>query len=330
MVTDAALLLAAIPSPGRDTVYLGPFPLRAYAVTMILGIVAAAVIGTIRYTSRMVVRTVPLGEEADYYERKNSWKFWNRPGAEDMLDITFWAVPFGIVGARIYHIVTHWQSYFGPGTEWTAIFRVWEGGLAVIGAIAGGAIGAYIVCHRKGIRMPVICDALAPGLLVAQAIGRWGNWFNQELFGRPTTLPWGLQIDAAHLPLNPLTGFRYDVGTLFHPTFLYESLWNLTMAGLVIWIDRRFRLGHGRVFMLYVYLYCLGRTWIEMLRIDSANVIFGLRVNSWAVMILGTLAIIGFCVVGYLHPDREADARRNPPVIEGVATAVPNEPLAAA
>jgi len=300
-----------IPSPERGTLYIGNFPLRGYAMMLLLGIVAAAIIGAIRYTTRTRVRgpiatvDTPLVDRADLPRH-----FWQRPGAEDLMDVVFWSVPFGIVGARLYHVFTSPAAYFGPGGDIMRIFRVWEGGLGIIGAIAGGAIGAYLVCRRKGIRMPVLLDALAPGLLVAQAIGRWGNWFNQELFGGPTTLPWGLQISQSRMPTNPATGLQYPAGTLFHPTFLYESLWNLAAAALLVWIDRRYRLGHGRVFLLYIYLYCLGRIWIEMLRVDPSQLIGGFRLNVWIVMVLGSIAIIAFAVVGYLHPGRESDARR--------------------
>jgi len=305
----ASVVAAGFPSPNHNSINIGPLSLRGYALTMLLGIIVASIIGTIRYTTRTWVfdKNRRLAEGESVYDRK----FWNRPGAEDILDVVFWAVPFGIVGARLYHVISHFQDYFGPGRDWTSMFRVWEGGLAIIGAVAGGALGAWIACRRRGISFPVVVDALAPGLLVAQAIGRWGNWFNQELFGRPTTLPWGLQIDQMHLPTNPATGLQFPVGTLFHPTFLYESLWNLAMAGLLVLIDRRFRLGHGRVLLLYIYLYSLGRSWVEMMRIDSANVIGPLRVNSWAVMILGSLALIAFCLLGYRKPLREATNLRD-------------------
>lgn len=305
--------MTAIPSPERGTLYIGAFPLRGYAMMLLLGIVAAAVIGAIRYTTRTRVRGPVITDANQIVERlpgEDARYFWQRPGAEDIMDIVFWSVPFGIVGARLYHVFTSPAAYFGPGGDIMGIFRVWEGGLGIIGAIAGGALGAYLVCRRKGIRFPVLLDALAPGLLVAQAIGRWGNWFNQELFGGPTTLPWGLQISPNRLPINPLTGARYPEGTLFHPTFLYESLWNLAAAGLLVWIDRRFRLGHGRVFLLYIYMYCLGRIWIEMLRVDTSQVFGGFRLNVWIVMVLGSIAIIAFALVGYRHPGRESDARR--------------------
>lgn len=277
---------------------------------ILLGIVAAVVIGTVRYTTRTLPRPNLKLTEAQAAAGRD-WKFWNRPGADDILDITFWAVPFGILGARIYHVISHWQSYFGPGADWTSAFRIWEGGLAIIGGIAGGTLGAYIVCRRRKISLPVVADALAPGVLVAQGIGRWGNWFNQELYGGPTTLPWGLEIDARHLVVNPATGQRFAEGTLFHPTFLYESLWNFAFAGVLIWLDRKFKLGHGRVMALYVYFYCLGRTWVETMRTEPANVILGLRVNSWASMILGAIAIIVFCVIGYNKPSRETHAGRD-------------------
>lgn len=315
--TAADFMAAGIPSPANNAIYLGNFPLRGYAMMLLLGIAAAAIIAAIRYTTRTRVRGPILADNAvasddDLALQDNIARqpFWKRPGAEDLMDIVFWSVPFGIVGARVYHVITHPTSYFGPGADFMGIFRVWEGGLAIIGAIAGGAFGAWLLCRRKGIRFPVMLDALAPGLLVAQAIGRWGNWFNQELFGGPTTLPWGLQISSLHLPINPLTGMRYPEGTLFHPTFLYESLWNLAMAGLLVLIDRRFRLGHGRVFLLYVYLYSLGRISIEMIRTDPAQMLGGFRLNVWVIMALGSIALIAFAVVGYRYPSRELDARR--------------------
>lgn len=276
-------LLASIPSPPRGVWYLGPFPLRAYALAILAGIVVAVLITQRRWVAR--------GGQKD-----------------TVLEIIFWAVPFGIVGGRIYHVISSPDAYFGPGGHpWRALM-IWEGGLGIWGAIALGAVGAWIGCRRQGVLLPPFADALAPALLVAQAIGRLGNWFNQELFGGPTTLPWGLQIDDAHLPAG------FASGTLFHPTFLYELVWNLAMAAVLVWLDRRFRLGHGRVFLLYVVLYCSGRLWIEMMRIDTAHHILGLRLNVWTALLVGLGALVAFVLVGRRHPGRDTTVLRDEPV----------------
>ena len=275
-------LVTAIPSPSQSVWHLGPFPLRAYAIAILLGIVVAVVM------------------------TQRRWK--ERGGdPETVLDITYWAVPFGIVGGRIYHVISSPDAYFGPGGEPLRAFAIWEGGLGIWGAVAFGALGAWIGCRRQGVRLTVFADALAPGLLVAQGIGRLGNWFNQELFGGPTDLPWGLMIDDAHLPAGA------DPGTLFHPTFLYEMLWNFAAAALIVYLDRRFRLGHGRVFWLYVVLYTAGRLWIELLRIDPAETVLGLRLNVWTSVLVGLGALIAFVVVGRRHPGRETTLLLTPP-----------------
>jgi len=213
------------------------------------------------------------------------------------------------------------SRYFGDGGDPLDIIRFWDGGftgLSIWGGIAGGAVGAYIACRRHNLSMPVLADALAPGLLFAQAIGRFGNYFNQELYGAPTSLPWGLRIDAAHLVIDPATGQRFAEGTLFHPTFLYEALWNVGAAFLIIWLDRRLRLGHGRVFALYVVAYTAGRTWIEMLRVDPSSTfgIFGLdvRLNVITSLVLFLGGLAAFILLGRKHPEREDDARRTIPV----------------
>ncbi|MPQ99228.1 prolipoprotein diacylglyceryl transferase [Modestobacter sp. I12A-02628] len=253
-------VLASIPSPSQGVWEIGPFPLRAYALCIIAGIVLASVIVEKRWVARGGI-----------------------PG--EALDIAVWAVPFGIVGGRVYHVITTPEPYFGEGGDPIRAFAIWEGGLGIWGAIALGGVGAWIACRRRGIPLPVYADALAPGLLVAQAVGRLGNWFNQELYGRPTTLPWALEIDQQHRVAGYLDAATY------HPTFLYELLWNLAAAAVVVWADRHFRLGHGRAFALYVALYCLGRGWIEMLRIDTAEYFFGLRLNVFTSVVVGLLAV---------------------------------------
>ncbi|QGQ19196.1 prolipoprotein diacylglyceryl transferase [Cellulomonas sp. JZ18] len=282
MTFTGTLAAAGIPSPSQGVWHLGPFPLRAYAFAILLGIVVAAIMTRRRWAER--------GGDP-----------------ETVLDITYWAVPFGIVGGRIYHVLSSPDAYFGPGGDPVRALYIWEGGLGIWGAVAFGAVGAWIGCRRHGVRLAPFADALAPGLLVAQAIGRLGNWFNQELFGGPTTLPWGLRIDEQHLP----TGF--EPGTLFHPTFLYELVWNLAAAALLLWLDRRYRLGHGRVFWLYVALYTAGRLWIELLRIDPAETVLGLRLNVWTSVIVGVGALVAFVVVGRRHPGRDATLLRTPP-----------------
>ncbi len=267
----------SIPSPSQGVWQLGPLPVRGYALAIILGIVLAVWITDRRYVARG-----------------------GRHGT--VADVAVWAVPFGIVGGRIYHVITSWQPYFGAGGHPVDALKIWEGGLGIWGAVALGGVGAWIGCRRQGLRLPPFADALAPGLLVAQATGRFGNWFNQELFGRPTTLPWGLRIDPAHRPPG------YGQYATFHPTFLYESLWCLGAAVVIVWADRRFRLGHGRAFMLYIALYTAGRFWIELLRIDDANHILGLRVNTWVSMLAFAGAVVAFVLSARLRPGRETPA----------------------
>ena len=274
-----------IPSPGQGVWHLGPVPIRAYALCIILGVVAAIWIGERRWVARGGVRG-------------------------QVSDIAIWAVPFGLVGGRLYHVLTDPKNYFGEGGEPIKALYVWQGGLGIWGAIALGGVGAYIGARRMGLRFPPLADALAPGVVVAQAIGRWGNWFIQELYGKPTTLPWGLEIDAEHRQsLAP----QYQKYETFHPTYLYEFGWNLGVAALVVWADRKFRLGHGRAFALYVMGYTAGRGWIEYLRIDAveANDVFGLRLNVWTSIVLFLGAAAYFVVMGRLRPGREKSVWRD-------------------
>jgi prolipoprotein diacylglyceryl transferase len=260
-------VLAAIPSPTQGVWELGPLPIRAYALCIVAGIVAAILITEKRWVARG-----------------------GAPG--DVLDIAVWAVPFGIIGGRLYHVISSPRPYFGEGGDPLRAFAIWEGGLGIWGAIALGGVGAWIACRRRGIPLPAFADALAPGLLVAQAIGRLGNWFNNELYGRATDLPWALRIyewDGGRAVLDA-AGNPVVLGT-FHPTFLYELLWNLAAAAFVIWADKRFVLGHGRAFALYVASYCLGRLWIELLRTDPAETFFGVRLNVFTSIVVGLLAV---------------------------------------
>jgi prolipoprotein diacylglyceryl transferase len=259
-------VLAAIPSPTQGVWELGPLPIRAYALCIVAGIIAAIALTERRWVAR-------------------------GGAAGDVLDIAVWAVPFGIIGGRLYHVISSPRPYFGEGGDPLRAFAIWEGGLGIWGAIALGGVGAWIACRRRGIPLPAFADAVAPGLLVAQAVGRLGNWFNNELYGGATHLPWALKIyewDGGRAVVGA-DGQPVLLGT-FHPTFLYELLWDLAAAAFVIWADRRFRLGHGRAFALYVVSYCVGRLWIELLRTDPAEHFFGVRLNVFTAIVVGLLA----------------------------------------
>jgi prolipoprotein diacylglyceryl transferase len=222
-------------------------------------------------------------------------------------DLAVWAVPFGLVGGRLYHVATDHERYFGAAGDPWQILYVWRGGLGIWGSILLGAIGAMIAAKRRGMRIAPMVDALAPGLLVAQAVGRWGNWFNQELFGKPTDLPWALSVSD-----STAVDAGYPPGTTFHPTFLYESLWCLAAFAILLWADRRFRLGHGRVVALYIMIYTLGRSWIEMLRIDNVELedVGGFRFNVWTSIVLFVAATLYFVVSAKRHPGREEQVYR--------------------
>jgi prolipoprotein diacylglyceryl transferase len=275
--------LAAIPSPAQGVWHLGPVPVRAYALFIIIGIIAALVIGDRRWEARG-------GERGVIY------------------DIALWAVPFGLIGGRLYHVVTDWWRYFGEdGAGISGVLRIWEGGLGIWGAVALGAVGAWMACRRRKIPLPAFGDAIAPGIVLAQAIGRIGNYFNQELYGGPTTLPWALEIyerrNAAGV-IDNLNGVSTgQVVATVHPTFLYELLWNLLVFVVLIWVDRRFKFGHGRLFALYVAGYCVGRFWIELLRTDDATLIEGVRINSFT----ATFVFIGAVVYIMVAPKGRED-----------------------
>lgn len=269
--TPTATVLAYLPSPPQGVWYLGPVALRAYALCIIVGIVVAIFWGDRRWIAR--------GGE---------------PGT--VLDIAVWAVPFGLIGGRLYHVLTDWPKYFGEGADPLDALKIWQG-LGIWGAVALGGVGAWIGCRRRGIPLPAFGDALAPGILLAQAIGRLGNWFNQELYGRETTVPWGLEIyerrtDSGLTGPDLIDGVSTgEVVAVVHPAFLYELLWNLLVVLLLVLVDRRFRIGHGRLFALYVAGYCAGRFWIELMRSDPATVIAGIRINLFTSAIVFVLAV---------------------------------------
>jgi prolipoprotein diacylglyceryl transferase len=265
--------LAEIPSPTQSVWYLGPVPIRAYALCIVLGIVAACAVTEIR----MRRRGAP-------------------PWA--VLDIAVWAVPFGIVGARIYHVITSPDAYFGAGGHPLQAFVIWHGGLGIWGGVAGGALGAWIAARKMGIPLAFVADAVAPGLPLAQGIGRWGNWFNNELFGRQTSLPWGLKIYTwdpdKGAATTDLAGHPIAQPGLYQPTFLYESLWDVGVAILVWQLDRRYRFGRGRAFALYVMAYTVGRFWVEAMRDDTAHHFLGMRVNNWMSIVVFLGALVYF------------------------------------
>ncbi|MET8869964.1 prolipoprotein diacylglyceryl transferase [Nonomuraea sp. NPDC004580] len=260
--------LASIPSPSEGVWYLGIIPIRAYALCIVLGVIVAVWLSERRWRAR--------GGQAG-----------------TIVDIAVPAVIFGLIGGRLYHVITDWQTYFGSRAikePYQALF-IWEGGLGIWGAISLGALGVWLAVRKRGLSMSAIADTVAPGIAFAQGIGRWGNWFNQELYGSPTTLPWGLEIDVEH---------GGEPGVLYHPTFLYESLWDVALGFLLIFAGRRFALHHGRLFALYVAGYTLGRFWIEGLRIDPVGGVdhavefLGLRINQWTSIVLFVLALVYF------------------------------------
>ena len=267
-----AAMPAGIPSPSSGVWYIGPIPVRAYALCILTGVFVAVWWSDRRYRARG-----------------------GRP--EVVLDVAIVAVPAGIVGARLYHVLSSPDDYFGPNGDLSRIPQTWLGGLGIWGGIAGGVLAGVLLLRHRGLRIAPLADAVAPALLVAQAIGRLGNWFNQELYGAPTTLPWGLQIDDAHLP----AGSAYPPGTLFRPTFLYEALWNLVGAALLVWIGRRMRarsgVTGGRLLWAYLMIYTAGRVWIEMLRIDEAETVLGLRLNVWTSIVIFLVGAIGLALV---------------------------------
>lgn len=271
-------VLATIPSPTQSVWHLGPFPLRAYALCIIAGIAVALWV-----TGRR-------------------WK--ERGGdPEHVWDVAGWAIVFGILGGRIYHVLTDPELYFAAGKHPIDALKIWDGGLGIWGAIALGGVGAWIGCRRQGIKLVVFADACVPGVIFAQAIGRLGNWFNNELYGAPTTMPWGLQIHNLDVADGASNGVVIGV---FQPTFLYELLWDVSVGVALILIDRRLRLGRGNVLALYVMGYTLGRVWIEMLRTDTANHIFGVRINVFTSIIVFLGGLAWFLTHGGFRAQREA------------------------
>jgi prolipoprotein diacylglyceryl transferase len=259
-------LLGSIPSPGSNAIHLGGLQLRAYGLMIALGVLAAVNLSAKRFP-----------------------KF-GAGTSEDVTAIAIWAVPAGVIGARLYHVITDWNTFDG---DYLRMFKVWEGGLGIPGGMFLGVVVGLWRARIRGVNLAAGLTAAAPALPLAQAIGRLGNWWNQELYGRPSTLPWAVKIDLAHREPG------YTQFATFHPTFLYESLWNLALAGGLIWAGNHLRLRPGRVFPFYTLGYGIGRLWIEALRIDHATKIAGLRVNEWTslALILGSLAFFAWDIV---------------------------------
>jgi prolipoprotein diacylglyceryl transferase len=280
--------LAYLPSPSVGVLHLGPIPLRGYAFCILLGIAVAVVVGQRRWAARGGDPSV-------------------------IIDIATWAVPFGVVGGRVYHVITSPEAYFGHGGRPIQALYIWDGGLGIWGAVVLGGLGAWIGCRRHGILLPPMADTLAPGIVLAQAFGRFGNWFNNELYGRATSLPWGLKIhewdSSTGRAVKDAAGHPVILG-IFQPTFLYESIWDVGTFLILVWADRRWKLGHGRVFALYMVIYAIGRSWIEYLRIDAATHFLGLRLNDWTCLVVGVAGLAYFIISARLRPGRETDVMR--------------------
>jgi len=285
--------LAYLPSPSRSVWHLGPLPIRAYALCIIAGILVAVWLTTKRWRER--------GGNPDHV-----W------------DVAAWAIVLGILGGRIYHVVTDPELYFGDGRHPIDAVKIWDGGLGIWGAIALGTLGAWIGCRRRNIRLAVFADAAVPGVVFAQAIGRLGNWFNNELYGGATSLPWKLQIhclniDVGHAtPCDQIPGHTTVLG-YFQPTFLYELLWDVAVGFALLLLDRRLRLGRGNVMALYVMGYTIGRAWIEALRTDHANHVLGLRLNDWTSLLVFLGGLAWFLRHGGFRAEREASPYRDGP-----------------
>ncbi|MBU39471.1 MAG: prolipoprotein diacylglyceryl transferase [Acidimicrobiaceae bacterium] len=262
--------LASIPSPSSSSFHIGPIELRAYGLMIALGVLVAI------------------------WWCQKRWE--NKGGkAEEISEIMIWAVPFGLIGARLYHVITDWRSFRG---RWEDVPAIWQGGLGIPGGLILGVIVGVGIAKKKGINTAKILDAVIPSIPIAQAIGRWGNWFNQELFGKPTELPWALEIDVQHRPKNFITE------STFHPTFLYEAVWNVLLAFLLARCDRARLLKPGRLIGLWILGYGLGRLWVESLRIDNASLIFGVRVNIW----MSLVAVVSGLLIVASGRERSVDS----------------------
>ena len=272
-------IFASIPSPGDGVIHLGPVPLHMYGLMIALGVVVAAKVGRVRYVKR--------GGDGEAFD-----------------SIAFWAVIGGVLGARIYHVVTDYQLFDGHPER---IVQIWRGGLGIWGGVIGGSLAVWIVARRRKVAFAPIADSIVPGLAFAQGIGRWGNWFNQELFGGPSKLPWAIEIDRAHRPS------QYINDRTFQPTFLYESMWCIALGFALIAIDRKFKLARGQLFALYAAGYTFFRFFMEEMRVDSAHTIGPLRLNAWVSIVVFVCSVAAFVALGRRargrsESDTDADA----------------------
>ncbi len=270
------LLPLSIPSPNWNGFSIGPFSIRAYALCILLGIVLALWMTAIRLKRRGV-----------------------DPGI--VIDVAFWAVPLGVIFARAYHVLTHPTDYFFAGADPWAVVRIWDGGIAIFGAMIGGLLGIWIGTRIAGIRFSAFLDAVAPAMLLAQAVGRLGNWFNHELFGVPTDLPWGLEIPVD----NPVFPHGLPATTLFHPLFLYEAIWNVVGCLVLIWASRKFSLQWGRTLALYAVWYGVGRYFLEGLRIDPTELVLGIQINQLVAGVFAVFGVVLFIFLTRRHPGLE-------------------------
>ena len=280
------MVVGFLPSPSDGTLHLGPLPIHVYGLLLAVGVVIAAKLAESR------------------------WAHWGRDRHE-LAAIWVPVVISGVVGARLYHVVTDYQLF---EDHWNRVFEIWKGGLAIWGAVLGGGIAVYVMCRIRRLDFLRVSDAIAPGLLVAQALGRWGNYFNQELFGEPTRLPWALEIDPVHRPKG------YEQYKTFHPTFLYESLYCAVLLGILLGVERRFRLRRGQSVTLYIAMYTFGRFWLENLRVDPAHLVLGLRVNAWVSLLACVGATIAFVWLGR-HGTVDPGRYPEPAPSESVSTA---------
>jgi prolipoprotein diacylglyceryl transferase len=278
------MVVGYLPSPSRGEWHLGAIPVRGYALCIVLGVILAVWVANRRY--------VNAGGRAGV-----------------IIDVATWAVPLGLIGARAYSVLTDYELYFGGRRDWAGMFKIWDGGLGIPGAIAFGLAGAWLGCRRAGVPLAPVAGAAAAAIAIGQAIGRGGNWFNQELYGRPSGLPWALQISPAHrLP-------GYESFATFQPAFLYEAVWDLLVAAAVIWATRRFLLTGDQAFAFYVAAFAVGMFAVQTIRIDRSHHILGLRVNEW-------VAILGFAAaVGYLYRTGRARSRIPAPALAAAPAA---------
>lgn len=279
-------ILGYLPSPRHGVLHAGPVPLHMYGLMLAVGVLAATSIARRRWMAR------------------------GHP-VKELDDIAIWVVIAGVIGARLYHVISDYQLFTDDPLR---AFEIWRGGLSIWGAVGGGAIAVFVLARRRRLDFPDLADSMAPGVAIAQAIGRWGNWFNQELFGAPSKLPWALEIDLAHRPKG------YERFSTFQPTFLYESLYCLVLFGMLVWAERRFRLVRGQVFAAYVAVYCAGRIVFEEMRIDPAHTIGPLRLNAWVSIVLGTVAAVWFVVLGRRARAAPAGRARSVPATSAEAT----------